>query len=198
MHRALKVTTPPTGFIGSHWYPGTFGWGTFVLWQKNDKLKYMAVLALENLTYNTMKLIDAIDLVNQQVGKEIIEVENREVIYSSQISYHIDHQSVLALPKEKGRHTKNINWEFWHEFTEYLISDHQLIIVGGNDNDWLPDNSAVRQLMHEGIVHPFWEHIPMRDEAGNSVRAEKIEDKKWLLKWKSWDGKRVHKYVVEL
>jgi hypothetical protein len=200
-HSVLKTKRKPITLrnIGQPWYPGEFGWQHFLLYLREDKLKYMAVTALQHLLYLGWTQEDAINEINAQVTNEVLQIENP---FCNEISYHfhIGHQSFKGLPRRslRGPYSKVLDWEFWHTLTNYIIDNESIIILGGNDNcDPEEDgHTETYRVWQESIAEPIWGKIPNYDECGATLSSRRPDaGSKYILEWRSWGGK-VKKSVV--
>lgn len=180
------------------WYLGEFGWQHFLLFKREDKLKYMAVTALQHLLYLGWGQTNAIDEINAQVTNEVLQIENP---LCEDISYHyyIGHQSFKGLPRAslRGLYSKILDWPFWHALTNYIIDNESIIILGGNDNcDPEVEHSQVYKLWQESVTDPIWDKIPDYDECGLTLKSKQPDaGSKFILEWRPWGGK-VKKSVV--
>jgi hypothetical protein len=100
---------------------GDFGWDWFHLIDKDSKKKYLAAQLYQNL-------------------KKVIGSENSLHVVKSMFGLsfrdnapYVDHQSEYSLPLDwKGR---EIDLEFYKDFSNYIIKSDNVSIRGGNDNN---------------------------------------------------------------
>jgi hypothetical protein len=182
------------------WYPGEFGWQFFLLFKREDKLKYMATTALQHLIFMDWSIEDAIKEVNIQVTNEVLQIENP---FCDDVSYHyyIGHQSFKGIPRGslRGPYSKVLDWPFWHALTNYIIDNESIIILGGNDNcDLEEEHPQAYKLCNESVVDPIWNKIPNYDECALTLKSKRPNTGSvFELAWKPWGGTKKKKTTID-
>lgn len=99
---------------------GSYGWQDFLLVSKKEKAKYFGIML-----YNEIKNMIPDDACRTLFSKDLgISIPGEEE--------YIDHQSRYIIPMDLR--TNFVNWIFVKDFLKYL-SNKNIVIVGGNDND---------------------------------------------------------------
>lgn len=198
-HSLLKTKIKPVQLSLIHsqpWYPGEFGWQFFLLFSREDKLKYMAVTALQHLIFMDWSVEDAIKEVNVQISHDVLQIENP---LCEDISYHyyIGHQSFKGIPRPSLR-KKVLDWEFWHALTNYIIDNESIIILGGNDScDMEEKHPQLYKLWKESVQDPIWEQIPYYEECASTLKSKRPRaEPVFELEWKPWGNTKKRKTVI--
>jgi len=134
----------------------------------------MAVQLLQSLT-NTLRGITQADI------EKVNRIIQRNVLDKDCDDYYIDHQSCVALPYRAGDPERRICNAFFRDLFWYVVSDPEIVILGGNDNDSRGPTDYYWSVCDD---IPVWEALSGCSE---SV-VTKVSDKTWKLEYCTQNG----------
>jgi hypothetical protein len=174
----------PRKLNGADWGDGEFGWQGFVLTQPKHKEVYMAVMLHENFLFQMPHSQRDEDRVRRQVnnifGRKVLLRDSKY----DEFSYYIDHQSRIVLPRVPDNRPE-INLGFFRDFCDYVVETPNVVIIGGNDNENLP------QLV-SGDTDDYYALIRRFEEGVKDVYAYHLDKpRKWRIVGKDWNDKKI-------
>lgn len=142
--------------------PREFGWENFVAASKESKRDYLALLLMYAVQEKAGKAV-ALSVAKDWLGVDLhagVEGDDREPFV------YIDHQSIMAIPEERGWGGKGPHKEFFKDLTAFFDRD-DVAILGGNDND----DGGEHFLATKAGVPPF--RLPLAYETTDPIWCRK-------------------------
>lgn len=122
-HSILLTNSPPSQQSSVWTNDYEYGWEGFILTERDEKMRYLAMMVQMHLVKLLPKKQAAI--VTRDLFRDVINLDTDSVAEG-----YIDHQSVTPFPDD-------MSGEALAKYVDHLISvfsDPSLVIVGGNDN----------------------------------------------------------------
>jgi hypothetical protein len=110
----------------------SFGWGFFTATKAQSKKMY-----LQASLYNNFKQVFGVNIA-KVLAKEFCPTVSRNIQgVEHDLGAYVDHQSLLTFPVSFGRRDRSpeIDMNFYRAFETFILSNPNLAILGGNDND---------------------------------------------------------------
>lgn len=149
-HSIIIVPRNEAEAIQDKYHEYAFGWDNFTVKNKKAKMVYLAIWLIESLR-------------NKRVSPEVIRAVIKDWIgdiplpstfEEIDLSYYIDHQSILTLPCKFNSNSPH--YGFFQELKKFL-SKKNVIILGGNDNDEEKDQHPLKKKYDSFVIPSFYE-----------------------------------------
>lgn len=136
-----------------------YGWEDFFIRNREQKVRYFAVLIYQNLCYSLGEDY-ARRITKQLFSGDSDSLPKVEIPFTnSKYEVYIDHQSVISLP---GRYDNpnELDFDFVHDFYNHVVENDNVGIAGGNDNQYPEEKvnyggreSPIMQLPQDSNPH---------------------------------------------
>ena len=146
------------------WNDKYFGWDYFTISTKETKILY-----LESCLYQTFNGLYGYGsyLCNILLKEFCPNLYKHLGEDESSYSGLVDHQSEITFPlNDDGE----VDLDFYNSFKDYLLSNHNLIIIGGNDND------KIKHPLNKYTVDTIYSKLPIESDNSYIVRYDKVYD----------------------